>query len=130
VQELWEFIAQVVGSLIFLMAGVTITLQMFREQWLAMLIGIAAVLLVRAAVVFGALGPLCMLPGATRIPLREQSILVWSGARGTMTLALALSLPLELEGWYTVQSAAYGVALFTLFVQAGTLPWLVRRVSR
>jgi CPA1 family monovalent cation:H+ antiporter len=87
------------------------------------------VLAVRTAIVFGALGPLCMLPGATRISLREQSIIVWSGARGTMTLALALSLPLELEGWYTVQSAAYGVALFTLFVQAGTLPWVVKRAS-
>jgi len=75
------------------------------------------------------LGPLCRLPGAARLPAGDQAIQVWSGARGTMTLALALSLPLELEAWYTVQSAAYGVALFTLFVQAGTLPWLVRRVS-
>jgi CPA1 family monovalent cation:H+ antiporter len=111
------------------MAGVTITLDMFHEQWLAMLIGIAAVLAVRMAVVFGALGPLCMLSRRSRIPLREQAVIVWSGARGTMTLALALSLPLELEAWYTVQSAAYGVALFTLFVQASTLPWLVRTVS-
>lgn len=127
--DLWEFIARITGSLIFLMAGVTITLDMFREQWLAMLIGIAAVLIVRAVLVFGVLGPLSRLPGAARIPARDQAVIVWSGARGTMTLALALSLPLELEGWYTVQSAAYGVALFALFVQAGTLPRLVRRAA-
>lgn len=124
--ELWEFIARITGSLIFLMAGVTITPAMFREQWLAMLIGIAAVLIVRAVLVFGVLGPLSGLPGAARIPIRDQAVITWSGARGTMTLALALSLPLELEAWYTVQSAAYGVALFALVVQAGTLPRLVK----
>ena len=40
------------------------------------------------------------------------------GVRGAVTLALALSLPVELEGWWTVQSIAYGVVVFSLFVQA------------
>ena len=128
-QELWEFTGQTTGSVIFLMAGVTITLNMFRDQWLAMLIGIGAVLTVRAAVVFGLLGPLSLVPRVPRIPLGQQAVLVWSGARGTMTVALALSLPLAVEAWYTVQSAAYGVVLFTLFVQSTTLPWLVRRAG-
>jgi CPA1 family monovalent cation:H+ antiporter len=128
-QALWEFAGRTTGSAIFLMAGVTITLDMFRDQWLAMLIGIGAVLAVRGVVVFGLLGPLCLLPRVPRIPPREQALLVWSGARGTMTVALALSLPLEVEAWYTVQSAAYGVVLFTLFVQSTTLPWLVRRAG-
>jgi CPA1 family monovalent cation:H+ antiporter len=129
VDELWDFMGRITGNVIYLMAGVTITLAMFREQWLAMLIGIGAVLAVRAAIVFGLLGPLCRLPGGIRLPPRDQAVIVWSGARGTMTLALALSLPLELEAWYTVQSAAYGVVLFTLFVQAATLPWLVKRAT-
>jgi len=39
-------------------------------------------------------------------------------AAATDFLRLALSLPIELEGWWTVQSIAYGVVLFSLFVQA------------
>jgi CPA1 family monovalent cation:H+ antiporter len=44
-----------------------------------------------------------------------------------VTLALALSLPVTLEYWWTIQSIAYGVVLWTLLVQAGSMPWLVRR---
>jgi len=40
------------------------------------------------------------------------------GLRGAVTLALALSLPTELSYWWTIQSIAFGVVLFTLFVQA------------
>mgnify|MGYP000243515486 CR=1 FL=1 len=35
-----------------------------------------------------------------------------------LALLLALALPVELEGWWTVQSIAYGVVVFSLFLQA------------
>ena len=41
------------------------------------------------------------------------------GVRGAVTLALLL--PLELDYWWTVQSTAFGVVIFTLFVQAPLL---------
>ena len=47
--------------------------------------------------------------------------------RNTVFIALALSLPLEFDWWFTAQSMAYGVVLFSLFVQAPTLPALIRR---
>jgi CPA1 family monovalent cation:H+ antiporter len=53
-------------------------------------------------------------------------ILTWGGTRGAVTAALALSLPTEIEGWWTIQSMAFGVILFTLFVQAPTIPWLLK----
>jgi CPA1 family monovalent cation:H+ antiporter len=43
-----------------------------------------------------------------------------------VTAALALSLPIEIEGWWTVQSMAFGVILFTLFIQAPTIPWILK----
>lgn len=46
-----------------------------------------------------------------------------------MTLGLALSIPVELDYWFTIQSMAFGLVLFTLLVQAPTMPWLIRRVS-
>jgi CPA1 family monovalent cation:H+ antiporter len=51
----------------------------------------------------------------------------WGGLRGAVTLALALALPTTLEYWWTIQAMAYGVVLFTLFVQAPTVPPLIRR---
>ncbi len=129
VEDLWEFAGYIANALIFLLAGVTITVVMFTSHWLAMLIGIVAVLIARVVVVFGLLGPMSHLPGMKAIPLRHQVILTWGGVRGAVTLALALSLPLALDPWFTIQSIAYGVVLFTLFVQSTTMRPVIRKLA-
>ncbi len=120
----WGLVAHLCELLIFLLAGLTVTLGMFAEQWLAMLLAIGAVVLARCLIIFPSLTALGWLPGQHGFPFWQQGLLVWSGVRGTVTLALALSLPTALEGWYTIQSMAYGVVLFTLFVQGGSLSLL------
>ena len=47
-----------------------------------------------------------------------RRVMFLGGLRGAVTLALALSIPTELPYWWTIQSIAFGVVLFTLFVQA------------
>jgi CPA1 family monovalent cation:H+ antiporter len=129
IDELWEFNAYIANATIFLLVGITITVEMFREQWLAMLIGIGAVLVARAVGIFGVMAPVSRLPGIGRVSFGYQAVMYWGGVRGAVALALALSLPLELGYWYSVQSIAYGVVLFTLFVQAPTMPILLRVVK-
>ena len=128
-EALWNFVARTAGSLIFILAGVSITLGMFQDQWLAMLIGAAAVLTARAVTVFAVLGPVSHLPGLKPLSLPEQTVLTWGSVRGSVTMALALSLPLELESWYTLQALVYGAVLFSLFVQATTVSRLVAFTS-
>ena len=83
----------------------------------------------RAITVFG-LAPLAgLLPAAEPVPRAHRPVVYWGGLRGAVTLALALSLPVELDYWWTIQSIAFGVVLFTLFVQAPTMPWLLRRTG-
>ena len=41
-------------------------------------------------------------------------------------LALSLSLPVDLPYWWTIQSIAFGVVIFTLFVQAPLIDPLLR----
>lgn len=127
--ELWHFAARTAGALVFILAGVTITWDMFADQWLTMLIGAGAVLLARCVVVFGVLGPASRL-GAERLPARDLVLVTWGGVRGSITLALALSLPLQLDYWYTLQSLVYGAVLFSLFVQATTVSRLAGRLAR
>ena len=127
--QLWSLLAKIAESLIFLLAGITITLSMFVDQWLAILIGIAAVIFARIVIIFGTFPLLSLLPGIETVSLKQQTILVWGGVRGTVTLALALSLPLTLGYWYTIQSIAYGVVIFTLFTQTMTLPILLRKIK-
>lgn len=125
-KQLWQLLAKIAESMIFLLAGITITFSMFVDQWLAILIGIAAVIFARAAVIFGVFPFLSLIPGIEAVSLKQQTILAWGGVRGTVTLALALSLPLTLDYWYTIQSIAYGVVIFTLFVQTMTLPIILK----
>lgn len=126
-QGSWRFIVHLCESLLFLMGGITITWAMFTDRWLAILIAIAAVLIARFLVLFVPFALFCRLPGQQRVSPGQQFLLAWSGVRGTMTLALALSLPRALDGWYTIQAMAYGVVVYTLFVQVLTLPLVLKR---
>jgi CPA1 family monovalent cation:H+ antiporter len=118
VTELWAFNAFVANTLVFLLMGVTVTLAMFEERWLAMLIGIAGVLIARALGIYTCVPLLNRLTPIETINRPYQAVMFWGGLRGAVTLALALSLPTTLEYWWTIQSIAFGVVLFTLFVQA------------
>lgn len=125
---LWGALAYIANGSIFLLMGVTVTLAMFTDRWLAMLIAIGAIVVARTLATFAGLG-LINLTLSSPISMAYQSVLVWGGLRGAVTLALALSLPVELEYWFTIQSMAFGVVLFTLFIQAPTMPWLLSKTK-
>lgn len=130
---LLAFLSMLAGGFVFLLMGFTLTLSMFTERWLAMLIAILAVMVARAASVFLTLAPLNLLQWLRRGPMTsatDQAVLAWGGLRGAVTLALALSLPTELDYWWTIQSMAFGVVLFSLLVQGLTLPLLARALPR
>lgn len=121
----WDVLVYLSNGSLFLLMGATITMAMFRERWLAMLIAVGAALMARAVLVggvFNGLRPFSRDP----VSYSQQGVLIWGGVRGAVTLALALSLPVELDYWWTIQSMAFGVVLFTLLVQAPTLPLVVR----
>ncbi|MCB1737548.1 MAG: cation:proton antiporter [Gammaproteobacteria bacterium] len=123
---LWEFQGWLANSLVFLLAGITFQTAMFTDQWLAMLIGIAAVLAARALGLILIVPFAGALPGIEPVPHRWLPVLHWGGIRGAVTLALALSLPTDLPYWWTLQSIAYGVVLFTLLIQATSMEALLK----
>jgi CPA1 family monovalent cation:H+ antiporter len=117
----------VAEALVFLLMGVTVSLNMFQERWLAMLIGIVAILAARAVGVFGTAPLINRLPWVEKIPMGFQQALFIGSLRGAVVLALGLSLPVELPYWWTIQSIAFGVVIFSLFVQAPLVDPLLRR---
>jgi len=127
VDDFWTFNVYVAEALMFLLMGVTITVGMFTDNWLAMLIGIAAVLIARAIGVFGGSRLISLWPSVEPISQGYQRVMFVGGLRGAVTLALALALPFELEYWWTIQSIAFGVVLFTLLVQAPIITPLLRK---
>ncbi|GAA1760923.1 cation:proton antiporter [Agromyces humatus] len=57
---------------------------------------------------------------------REGTIVVWAGMRGVVTLAAAQTLPADTPSRAMLVLIAFVVAVGSLLVQGGTLPWLVR----
>jgi len=128
VDDFWTFNVYVVEALMFLLMGVTITISMFTDNWLAMIIGIVAVLIARSVGIFLGAPLSSLIPSAKPISFIEQQLMFIGGLRGAVTLALALSLPVELSYWWTIQSIAFGVVVFTIFIQAPIIETLCKRV--
>lgn len=59
---------------------------------------------------------------------REGTILVWAGMRGVVTLAAAQTLPEDTPHRALLIFVAFLVAVCSLVLQGGSLPWLVRTV--
>ncbi|NNL96383.1 MAG: hypothetical protein HKO64_12240 [Xanthomonadales bacterium] len=120
-RDSWQLLGFCSHAMLFFLVGMSITVDMFRDHWLAMLIGIAAALISRLTIVFMGAGPLSWLPGQTSLSFKDQNVLAWGGTRGAVAIALALSLSTDIPHWYTIQSAVYGVALFSLLIQTPLL---------
>jgi len=120
----WQILGFCANAMLFFAVGMSITVQMFQDHWLAMLVGVVAALVSRAVIVFLGVGPISHIPGVGKLNFSEQNLVMWGGIRGAVAIALALSLSIEIPHWYTIQSAVYGVALFSLVVQTPLLPYL------
>ncbi|QAY77110.1 Na+/H+ antiporter [Sphingosinicella sp. BN140058] len=95
---------------------------------------IAAVILARFAWVFASDALLTLLnkAGLKRArPLgwRQASVLGWTGMRGVVTLAVALTLPAQMPGRDLMLVAAFAVILVTIIIQGTSLGWLIRVVQ-
>jgi CPA1 family monovalent cation:H+ antiporter len=91
-----------------------------------MLIAIGAAIMARAMMLVT--GAALLWPfQSQRLSIADQKLMLLGGLRGAVTLALVLSLPTELDYWWTIQSMVYGVVLFTFFVQAPLMPRLLKK---
>jgi len=59
---------------------------------------------------------------------RQATVLGWAGARGVVTLAIALTLPMDMPGRDLMLVASFAVIFVTVIVQGSSLGWLIRAV--
>ncbi len=126
--ETWEWLGLFLNNLLFVIMGLAVTVNMFAEQWLAMLIAIVATLVARVIAVTGV--SLTSSALGRPIPGGWQILLVWGGLRGAIAIALVLSLPTTLPYWWLIQSMVFGVVMFSLLVQGTTNKFLIARYAR
>lgn len=127
VESFWEYAAFVANSLIFLLMGLQMAHQPYRELLVPVGAAILLVTLGRAVAVY----PCCVLFTRSdwRVTMRHQHILFWGGLRGALALALALGLPTNLPHRDEIVTTAFGVVAFSVIVQGLTIKPLLRRLG-
>ncbi|MCY7275926.1 MAG: cation:proton antiporter, partial [Phormidesmis sp. CAN_BIN44] len=65
----------------------------------------------------------------SEISIPDQTILWWGGLRGSVSIALALSIPIILPEREKVIATVFGVVLFTLLVQGLTIQPLLKKLN-
>jgi CPA1 family monovalent cation:H+ antiporter len=130
IDTVWEFLAFVLTAVAFLLIGLAIPLGTLRDAAVPIAWGVVAVLVGRALVVYGLLG------GSSRIahrlgvappmPLSWLHLMNWTGLRGAVAIALAISLPNDVPDRTLLQGTTFGIVLFTVLVQGATAERVMR----
>lgn len=122
----WEYAGFGVNTFIFLLIGVELELTALWNTLPAVLLAIFAYQMGRLLAVYGLLAILRWFDRP--IPLRWQHVLFLGNIKGSLSMALALSLPLGLAGRSSLIAIVFGSVLLSLVVQGVGLPWLVKRL--
>ncbi|MGA2329628.1 MAG: Na+/H+ antiporter [Bryobacteraceae bacterium] len=127
VNAFWEYAAFVVNSLVFLLIGLEIQMPVLLQNASAIGWAVLAVLVARPIVVYGLI-PLCNLAGP-KVPTRWQHVLVWGGLRGSLSVALVLSLPTSIPGRSQLVAMIFGSVIFSLLVQGLSMARFLRALG-
>jgi CPA1 family monovalent cation:H+ antiporter len=123
----WEYAGFGVNTFIFLLIGLEINVITLWQTLPAVLLAFIAYQIGRALTVYPLLA---LVPFFDRpIPMRWRHVLFVGNIKGSLSTALALSLPLALPGREKLIAIVLGVVLLSLVGQGLTLPWAVRRLK-
>jgi CPA1 family monovalent cation:H+ antiporter len=121
----WDYVAFLLNSAVFVLIGVDVPWRDLVAHWPLALAGAGIVLLARAVTVYPLLA--LLRPLGRAVNLRWQHLIVWSGLRGAIALALLLSLQSEQPAEFAaIRGPIYGVVLLTILVQGVTIGPLTR----
>ncbi|BBD61260.1 sodium/hydrogen exchanger [Nostoc sp. HK-01] len=123
----WEYASFTVNTFIFLLIGLEINLVTFWKTLPAVLLAVLAYQAGRILTVYPLLATVRWFDRP--IPLRWQHLLFLGNIKGSLSMALALSLPTTLPGRDVLIALVFGSVLVSLVGQGLSLPWLVKRLK-
>ncbi len=126
--EFLNFLAFFVNSIVFLLIGDQIYFGNLADNLLPIGVAIGTVILTRALSIYG-LADVSNWLADCQINRREQTVLWWAGLRGSVSIALALSVPVALAQRQAIESTVFGVVLFTLLVEGLTAKLLLEKLG-
>jgi CPA1 family monovalent cation:H+ antiporter len=122
----WDYAGFGVNTFIFLLVGLELKAVAFWQTLPAVLLAVLAYQVGRLLAVYPLLALVRRFDRS--VPLRWQHVLFLGNIKGSLSMALALSLPLTLNERSTLIGIVFGTVLFSLVVQGLSLPWIVKRM--
>lgn len=123
----WEYAGFLMNSLVFLLIGTQVDLRLLVTQWQPILLAFACVIVIRALVV-AVLTPLCAWIDRP-VSVAWRVVIAWAGLRGSISMALAIGLPLDLPWRNEILLMTFGVVILSLYLQGLTMPSLLRALK-
>lgn len=111
ISNFWDVAALLANSLVFLMVGLEITRINLSEKWGMIFFAILIVLIARSLAVY------ISVLFTKNFPRSWKHIINWGGLKGSLSIALVLSLPRDFTGREDLLLMAFSVVLFSLVVQ-------------
>ena len=128
--DLWDVVAFILTSLVFLLIGFAIRLPSLLSAGAGVVVGTTAVVAARALIVYLPAAAVRLWTPARAVPRGWAHVIFWSGLRGAVALAAALSLPADFPQRELLQQISFGIVLVTLLVQGAGAPLVVRIALR
>lgn len=122
----WESAAFIVNSFIFLLIGLEVDLITLWRTLPAVLLAFVAYQIGRALSVYPLLALLRWLDRP--LPWRWQHILFLGNIKGSLSMALAFSIPVAIAQREQLIAIVFGTVLLSLLGQGLSLPWWVKRL--
>jgi len=122
----WEYAGFGVNTFIFLLVGLEVDPGVLRQTIPAALFAIVAYQIGRIFAIYPLLFLLRFFDRP--LPLRWQHVLILGNIKGSLSMALALSLPPDLPGRQQVVALVFSTVLVSLVGQGLSLPVLVKRL--
>jgi CPA1 family monovalent cation:H+ antiporter len=123
----WEYAGFGVNTFIFLLIGLEINVHTLWLTLPAVFLAFIAYQVGRAITVYPLLALVRFFDRP--IPMRWRHVLFVGNIKGSLSTALALSLPLGLPGREKLIAIVLGIVLVSLVGQGLSLPWVVRRLK-
>ncbi|AFZ34802.1 sodium/proton antiporter, CPA1 family [Stanieria cyanosphaera PCC 7437] len=123
----WEYAGFGVNTFIFLLVGIEVEPLILLRTIPAALLAIVAYQIGRICVIYPLLYLLHFFDRP--LPLRWQHVLIVGNVKGSLSMALALSLPLTLPGRTDVITLVFSTVLVSFIGQGLSLSWFVKRLK-
>lgn len=124
IRSVWEVAAFGVNSVLFLLIGLQVDFHSLAAAAVPVAWGLVALTVGRAAAVYPWL--LVSRLAGHRVPLPWQHLLVWGNLKGSLSMALVLTVPADLPQRDLLIAIVFGCALVTLTAQGLTLAPVIR----